>query len=70
MAMTAGWAQGFAAVDWGSSARRIYVLDADGAVVRQEEDAAGTLTILKERSQPRSKQYANVSVGCRCCWRE
>ena len=39
------WKQGFAAADWGSTARRVYVLDADGRIVREEEDEAGTLTI-------------------------
>jgi 2-dehydro-3-deoxygalactonokinase len=45
----AGWGQGFAAVDWGSSARRAYVLDGQGKVVREVEDAAGTLSIPRDR---------------------
>jgi 2-dehydro-3-deoxygalactonokinase len=47
--MTSAWANGFAAVDWGSSARRVYVLDGSGCIVRQSEDAAGTLTIPQGR---------------------
>jgi 2-dehydro-3-deoxygalactonokinase len=46
--MTA-WKDGFAAVDWGSTARRAYVLDASGRTLREVEDDAGTLTIPKER---------------------
>jgi 2-dehydro-3-deoxygalactonokinase len=49
MARMSGWEDGFAAVDWGSSARRAYVLGASGAVVREIEDEAGTLTIPKDR---------------------
>jgi 2-dehydro-3-deoxygalactonokinase len=43
------WKDGFAAVDWGSTARRAYVLDASGRTLREVEDEAGTLTIPKER---------------------
>jgi 2-dehydro-3-deoxygalactonokinase len=49
MTMLPAWTDGFAAVDWGSSARRVYVLDAAGAIVRETEDAAGTLTIPADR---------------------
>jgi 2-dehydro-3-deoxygalactonokinase len=49
MARMIGWEDGFAAVDWGSSARRAYVLDASGKVVSEIEDEAGTLTIPKDR---------------------
>lgn len=42
------WKDGFAAVDWGSTARRAYVLDASGRTLREVEDDAGTLTIPKE----------------------
>jgi 2-dehydro-3-deoxygalactonokinase len=47
MAAMSEWTQGFAAVDWGSSARRVYVLDAAWTVVREEEDDTGTLTVPK-----------------------
>jgi 2-dehydro-3-deoxygalactonokinase len=44
--MVRSWAsQGFVAVDWGSSARRAYVVDGDGRVVAEMEDAAGALTL-------------------------
>jgi 2-dehydro-3-deoxygalactonokinase len=43
------WTDGFAAVDWGSTARRAYVLDGGGRTVRELEDEAGTLTIPRER---------------------
>jgi 2-dehydro-3-deoxygalactonokinase len=49
MALIPAWANGFAAVDWGSTARRAYVLDGSGRLVREEEDGAGTLTIPQER---------------------
>jgi 2-dehydro-3-deoxygalactonokinase len=49
MAGVTGWEHGFAAVDWGSSARRVYVLDAAGGIMREDEDTAGTLTIAKDR---------------------
>jgi 2-dehydro-3-deoxygalactonokinase len=45
----ANWTNGFAAVDWGSSARRTYVLNGQGRTMAQSEDAAGTLTIPKDR---------------------
>lgn len=45
-----GWAeQGFVAVDWGSTARRAYALDAQGRVIDEMEDAAGTLATPKDR---------------------
>lgn len=41
-----GWAaNGFVAVDWGSSARRAYAIDGDGRVTDEMEDATGALTI-------------------------
>jgi 2-dehydro-3-deoxygalactonokinase len=43
------WSEGFAAVDWGSTARRAYLLDAHGRTVGEVEDEAGTLTIAKDR---------------------
>jgi 2-dehydro-3-deoxygalactonokinase len=49
MTVAGDWAQGFAAADWGSTARRIYVLDAAGSLVSEQEDDAGTLTILQEQ---------------------
>lgn len=40
------WAErGFVAVDWGSTARRAYALDASGQVTDEMEDGRGTLTI-------------------------
>jgi 2-dehydro-3-deoxygalactonokinase len=48
-AVMADWTNGFAVVDWGSSARRIYVLDAEGRTVAESEDAAGALTIPQDR---------------------
>lgn len=49
MAGLTGFMHGFAAVDWGSSARRVYLLDPAGCIVHEEEDSAGTLTIKRER---------------------
>jgi 2-dehydro-3-deoxygalactonokinase len=37
------------AVDWGSTARRAYLLDPSGAVVDEMEDEAGTLATPRER---------------------
>lgn len=45
--MTA-WRNGFVAVDWGSSARRTYVVDAAGRAVRTTEDDKGTLTLPRD----------------------
>lgn len=47
--MTRWTEHGFVAVDWGSSARRAYRLDADGTVVDAVEDTAGTLATPRER---------------------
>jgi 2-dehydro-3-deoxygalactonokinase len=49
MAMMPAWSNGFAAVDWGSTARRVYVLGGDGGIIDETEDATGTLTIARER---------------------
>jgi 2-dehydro-3-deoxygalactonokinase len=44
--MGKGWAaDGFVAVDWGSSARRAYAVDAVGRVTDEMEDEAGALLI-------------------------
>ncbi|HEU0044221.1 2-dehydro-3-deoxygalactonokinase [Sphingomonas sp.] len=44
------WAEGgFVAVDWGSTARRAYLIDGDGRVVDQMEDDAGTLVTPRDR---------------------
>jgi 2-dehydro-3-deoxygalactonokinase len=49
MAGLNGWSNGFAAVDWGSSSRRVYVLDGVGTILDESEDAVGTLTIDRDR---------------------
>jgi 2-dehydro-3-deoxygalactonokinase len=44
------WADGgFVAVDWGSTARRAYSIDANGRVAEEMEDDAGTLATPRER---------------------
>ena len=39
------WADGFIAVDWGTTNRRAYRIDADGACVAEMEDECGVLSI-------------------------
>lgn len=39
------WSQGFIAVDWGTTNRRAYRIDADGALAREMEDAKGILAV-------------------------
>jgi len=42
------WAtRGFVAVDWGSTARRAYAVDAGGRITDEMEDDAGTLTLAR-----------------------
>lgn len=40
-----GWADGFIAVDWGTTNRRAYRLDADGRTVDEFEDVQGILSV-------------------------
>ncbi|MDB5715378.1 MAG: 2-dehydro-3-deoxygalactonokinase [Sphingomonadales bacterium] len=42
-------AKGFVAVDWGSTARRAYLLDSGGKVVDELEDDTGILSVPRER---------------------
>jgi 2-dehydro-3-deoxygalactonokinase len=39
------WADGFIAVDWGTTNRRAYLIDGSGACAREFEDAKGVLSI-------------------------
>jgi 2-dehydro-3-deoxygalactonokinase len=39
------WADGFIAVDWGTTNRRAYLVDAGGALVREMEDDKGVLSV-------------------------
>jgi len=39
------WADGFIAVDWGSTNRRAYRIDASGQCSDEFEDAKGVLTV-------------------------
>src|SRR5687768_13996082 len=39
------WADGFIALDWGTTNRRAYRIDADGACVAEMEDECGVLSI-------------------------
>ena len=39
------WADGFIAVDWGTTNRRAYLLDASGSCTREFEDDAGVLSV-------------------------
>jgi len=39
------WCEGYVAVDWGSTNRRAYSVDADGRVIAKLEDAKGVLSV-------------------------
>ena len=43
--MTTGWQDGFIAVDWGTTNRRAYLLDASGAQTDEMEDDQGILAV-------------------------
>jgi 2-dehydro-3-deoxygalactonokinase len=45
MALDMRWAEGFIAVDWGSTNRRAYRIDPSGARTDEFEDAKGVLSI-------------------------
>lgn len=46
----ASWAaKGFVAVDWGSTARRAYLIDPHGSIVDEIEDDAGVLSVPADR---------------------
>ncbi|HEV2078847.1 MAG TPA: 2-dehydro-3-deoxygalactonokinase [Allosphingosinicella sp.] len=40
-----GWAEGFIAVDWGTTNRRAYLVSADGACTQEMEDDQGILSV-------------------------
>ena len=40
-----GWAEGFIAVDWGTTNRRAYLVSVDGACTREMEDDQGILSV-------------------------
>src|SRR4051812_45984531 len=42
-----GWADGYIAVDWGTTNRRAYRIDASGACVDEFEDGRGALSVPK-----------------------
>jgi 2-dehydro-3-deoxygalactonokinase len=44
-----GWAEGFIAVDWGTTNRRAYLLDAQGVLQDEMEDGVGTLSVERGR---------------------
>ena len=39
------WAEGFIAVDWGTTNRRAYMIDADGRCAQEFEDSRGVLSV-------------------------
>ena len=39
------WAEGFIAVDWGTTNRRAYLIDGDGACAEEFEDGRGILSV-------------------------
>jgi 2-dehydro-3-deoxygalactonokinase len=41
-----GWAEGFIAVDWGTTNRRGYLISADGTLQREVEDDQGILSVV------------------------
>ena len=43
--MTTGWTDGFIAVDWGTTNRRAYLVDAGGAQIDAMEDGQGILSV-------------------------
>jgi len=40
------WADGYIAVDWGTTNRRAYRIDSSGACVDEFEDGRGVLSVL------------------------
>ncbi len=42
------WAEGFIAVDWGTTNRRAYLLDESGSCTREFEDGRGILSVERE----------------------
>jgi 2-dehydro-3-deoxygalactonokinase len=51
-------AKGFVAVDWGSTARRAYLLDPDGKIIDELEDDTGILSVPRERLGPEVEALA------------
>src|SRR3954470_13892165 len=43
------WAEGFIAVDWGTTNRRAYLVDANGSHTDEFEDAEGVLSVPADR---------------------
>jgi 2-dehydro-3-deoxygalactonokinase len=46
-----GWAEGFIAVDWGTSNRRGYRIAADGVMATEFEDDRGILNVARTVSR-------------------
>jgi 2-dehydro-3-deoxygalactonokinase len=44
-----GWADGYIAVDWGTTNRRAYLIGADGECRQELEDAKGVLSVAKDQ---------------------
>ena len=48
MAESMRWSEGFIAVDWGTTNRRAYVVDASGKPGAEFEDSKGVLSVAKD----------------------
>ena len=56
------WAEGFIAVDWGTTNRRAYLVDASGKCVKEFEDGKGALSVPKGEF-PAAVEEIRTSLG-------
>ena len=61
-------AEGFIAVDWGTTNRRAYRIDGDGRCGDEFEDERGVLSVAEGDFPARWRRSARGSATCRCCW--
>lgn len=64
MGESMGWAEGFIAVDWGTTNRRAYLLDGDGRCASEFEDDRGILAV-KDGAFPDAVQQIRDRLGDR-----
>ena len=61
------WAEGFIAVDWGTTNRRAYLIDGTGKRTDEFEDHNGVLAVSAAASPTQSRRFAPGSATSRCC---
>jgi 2-dehydro-3-deoxygalactonokinase len=64
--MATSWAEGFIAVDWGTTNRRAWRLDPGGAVAAEMEDEKGILAVPDGGFHDAVGEIRTRLATCRC----